>query len=284
MNRRDILSGPALGAAGGALLAGGLIGTAHAQGDVRAQLAGASLVEEIKRRGSLRVGLSTFVPWAMRNRAGELVGYEVDVATRLAGDMNVRLELVPTAWDGIIPALLAGRFDAIIGGMSVTVPRNLTVNFSDPYNITGIGIFANKRLADGWTTLDRFNRPDVTIVARRGTPAAASVAVHMPRATLRQFDEESPALQEVVNGRAHAMVGSVPLPAHSVKRYPDVLVRPFDEPYQRAFSAFAVRKSDLDALNLFNNWIKLRTITDTFLEDRRAYWFDGLDWEEQIQR
>jgi len=285
MNRRDILNGPVLGAAGGALLAGGLIGEARAQaGDIRAQLAGASLIEEIKRRGSLRVGLSTFVPWAMRNRAGELVGFEVDVATRLAADMNARLELVPTAWDGIIPALLAGRFDAIIGGMSVTVARNLTVNFSDPYNITGIGIFANRRLADGWTTLERFNRPDVTIVARRGTPAAASVGQRLPRATLRQFDEEAPALQEVVNGRAHAMVGSIPLPAHSVKRFPDVLFLPFAEPYQKAFSAFAVRKSDPDALNLFNNWIKLRQITDSFLEDRRAFWFDGLDWEDQIQR
>ncbi|WP_204251211.1 transporter substrate-binding domain-containing protein [Elioraea rosea] len=284
MNRRDMLNGPALGAAGGALLAGGLISPAQAQGDVRAQLAGASLVEEIKRRGTLRVGLSTFVPWAMRNRGGELVGFEVDVATRLAADMNVRLELVPTAWDGIIPALLAGRFDAIIGGMSVTIPRNLTVNFTDPYHQTGIGIFANKRLADGWATLAQFNRPDVTIVARRGTPAANSVGVHMPRATLRQFDEEAPALQEVVNGRAHAMVGSIPLPAHSVKRYPDVLVRPFNEPYQRAISAFAVRKSDIDALNLFNNWIRLRQITDSFLADRAAYWFDGLDWEDQIQR
>lgn len=285
MNRRDILNGPVLGAAaGGTMLAGGLVPSARAQGDVRATLAGGSLIEEIKRRGTLRVGLSTFVPWAMRNRAGELVGFEVDVATRLAADMNARLELVPTAWDGIIPALLAGRFDAIIGGMSVTIPRNLTVNFSDPYHSTGIGIFANKRLADGWTTLDRFNRPDVTIVARRGTPAANSVAQRIPRATLRQFDEEAPALQEVVNGRAHAMVGSIPLPAHSVKRYPDVLFRPFDEPYQRAISAFAVRKSDLDALNLFNNWIRLRTITDTFLADRAAFWFDGLDWEDQIQR
>ena len=285
MNRRDLLNGPALGAAaGGAMLTGGLVSSARAQGDARASLASTSLVEEIKRRGTMRVGLSTFVPWAMRNKAGELVGFEVDVATRLAADMNVRLELMPTAWDGIIPALLAGRFDVIIGGMSVTVPRNLTVNFSDPYNSTGIGIFANKRLADGWTRLEQFNRPDVTIVARRGTPAANSVAARIPRATLRQFDEEAPALQEVVNGRAHAMVGSIPLPAHSVKRYPDVLFRPFNEPYQKAFSAFAVRKGDPDALNLFNNWIKLRSETDTFLADRTAFWFDGLDWEDQIQR
>ncbi len=282
MDRRKVFAVPA--AAGGVLA--GLVGTAHAQttGDARAALAATSTIEEVKRRGTLRIGLSTFVPWAMRSKTGDLVGFEVDVATRLAQDMNVRPELVPTAWDGIIPALLSGRFDVIIGGMSVTVARNLTVNFSNPYHVTGIGILANKRLAQGFTTLEQFNRPDVTIVARRGTPAANSVGVRMPRATLRQFDEEAPALQEVVNGRAHAMVGSVPLPQHSVKRYPNELFVPIAEPYQRAHSAFAVRKGDPDALNLFNNWISLRRELDGFIEERRAYWFDGLDWEDQIQR
>jgi polar amino acid transport system substrate-binding protein len=282
MDRRNIFAGPAL--AGGILA--GLAGAAHAQtgGDVRAALAAASLIEDVKKRGSLRIGLSTFVPWAMRNKQGDLVGFEVDVATRLAQDMNVRPELVPTAWDGIIPALLSGRFDVIIGGMSVTIARNLTVNFSNPYHVTGIGIFANKRLAEGFSTVEQFNRPNVTIVARRGTPAANMVGVRMPRATLRQFDEEAPALQEVVNGRAHAMVGSIPLPQHSVKRYPNELFIPIADPIQRAHSAFAVRKGDPDALNLFNNWISLRRDLDGFIEERRAYWFDGLDWEDQIQR
>ena len=83
-------------------------------------LAASSVVESIKKKGVLRVGLATFVPWAMRARDGSMVGYEVDVATQLAKDMGVKLELVPTAWAGIIPALLAGKFDTIIGGMTAT--------------------------------------------------------------------------------------------------------------------------------------------------------------------
>lgn len=282
MERRNMFAAPALAGT----LAAGLVGTAQAQttGDVRTALAASSLVEDVKKRGSLRVGMSTFVPWAMRNKQGELIGFEVDVATKLAQDMNVKPEIVPTAWDGIIPAMLSGRFDVIIGGMSVTVVRNLTVNFSDPYHVTGIGIFANKRLAQNMTEISQYNRPEVTIVARRGTPAATMAAARLSRATLRQFDEEAPALQEVVNGRAHAMVGSIPLPAHSVKRYPNELFIPIAEPLQRAVSAFAVRKSDPDALNLFNNWIRLRKDLDSFIEERRAYWFDSLDWEDQIQR
>ena len=69
----------------------------------------------------------------MRNRNGELVGFEVDVATKVAADMGVDLESVPTSWDGIIPALIAGKFDVIIGGLSVRPQRNLTINFTIPY-------------------------------------------------------------------------------------------------------------------------------------------------------
>ncbi|MFN7633828.1 MAG: transporter substrate-binding domain-containing protein, partial [Acetobacteraceae bacterium] len=142
---------------------------AAAQGaDARAALAATSMIEEVKRRGTLRVGMSTFIPWAFRNRAGELVGYEIDVANRLAQDMSVRAEFVPTAWDGIIPALLAGRFDAVIGGMTITPARNLTANFTSAYSATGVEIAASRRLDQGMTTFEAWYRPNITITGRRG--------------------------------------------------------------------------------------------------------------------
>ena len=100
-----------------------VLGLAVAAGAVaqsaQQQLSSESVIETIKKRGALKVGMSTFVPWAMRDKKGELVGFEIDVAKKLAADMDVDIEFVPTAWDGIIPALLAGKFDVIIGGMSI---------------------------------------------------------------------------------------------------------------------------------------------------------------------
>ncbi|MGI9490586.1 MAG: transporter substrate-binding domain-containing protein, partial [Geminicoccaceae bacterium] len=51
-------------------------------------LSSESVIETIKQNGVLRVGMSTFVPWAMRNKEGELIGFEIDVATELAKDMG----------------------------------------------------------------------------------------------------------------------------------------------------------------------------------------------------
>jgi polar amino acid transport system substrate-binding protein len=255
---------------------------AAAQGaDARAALAATSMVEEVKRRGTLRVGMSTFIPWAFRNRAGELIGYEIDVANRLAQDMGVRAEFVPTAWDGIVPALLAGRFDAIIGGMTITPARNLNANFTAAYSATGVEIAASRRLAQGMTTLDAWNRPNVTIAGRRGTSALAAAQRLFPRATIRQFDDDAQSVLEVVNGRAQGMVGSVPRPLFAVLDNPEVLFRPFETPIVRQADAMAVRKSDPDALNFLNNWILLRQL-DGWLEERQAYWFSAREWRDQV--
>ena len=96
-----------------------LVATAVA-GEAQKQLTSESVIQTIMKRGKIKVGMSTFVPWAMRNKEGELIGFEIDVAKQLAEDLGVEIEFVPTAWSGIIPALIAGKFDAIIGGMSVT--------------------------------------------------------------------------------------------------------------------------------------------------------------------
>ena len=249
--------------------------------NVNQQLATGSVVETIKKRGAIKVGMSTFVPWAMRNRNGELIGYEIDVAKRLAEDMKVKVEFVSTAWDGIIPALLAGKFDLIIGGLSITPERNLTVNFTLPYANSGIHLVANRERAAGFKTLEDFNKPEVTLAVRRGATPATAAQRLIPKATLRQLDEDALALQEVLNGKAHAFITSTPTPAFEALKHPDTLFLPIAEPFVQGAEGFALRKGDPDALNFFNNWILLRQ-QDGWLKERHDYWFKTRDWASQV--
>lgn len=245
------------------------------------QLAAAGVLETIKKRGAIRVGMSTFVPWAMRDKNGELIGYEIDVAKQLAEDMKVKAEFVPTAWDGIIPALLAGKFDVVIGGMTITPERNLTVNFTQPYANSGIHLVAHKELAAGFKSLEDFNKPDVVLAVRRGATPATVAKRLMPKATLRQFDEDALALQEVLNGKAHAFITSTPTPAFEALKHPDKLFLPIPEPFVQGAEGFALRKGDPDALNFFNNWILLRQ-QDGWLKERHDYWFKTRDWATRV--
>ncbi len=261
-------------------LALGLASPGRAQ-DVQRSVAAGSVIESIKRQGVIRIGLSTFTPWSMRAVNGDLIGFEPDVGRKLAEDMGVEAEFVPTAWDGIIPALLAGKFDVIISGMSITPQRNLTVNFTDAYAHSGMTIVANRRLTEGYS-LEDFDRPEVTFSARRGAVPAAVIAGEFPHAELLLFDDEGAVVQEVLNGNAHATMASEPLPSREARRYPDILHIPFDVLFNRLGEGFALRKGDPDALNFFNNWIAHHWRTG-WLQERHDYWFTTEDWARLVR-
>lgn len=248
--------------------------------DVRQSIAAESVIESIKRQGVIRIGLSTFTPWSMRALNGDLIGFEPDVGRKLAADMGVDVEFVPTAWDGIIPALLAGKFDVIISGMSITPQRNLTVNFTDAYAYSGMTILANRQLTEGFG-LEDLDDPDVTFSARRGAVPAAVIAERFPNAELLLFDDEGAVVQEVLNGNAHATMASEPLPSREARSYPDTLHIPFDVLFNQLGEGFALRKGDPDALNFFNNWIAHHWRTG-WLQERHDYWFTTEDWSSQV--
>ena len=243
-------------------------------------LSSESVVETIKKNGVIRIGLSVFTPWSMRDINGELIGFELDVGNALAADMGVDVEFIPTAWDGIIPQLVSGNFDVIISGMSITPARNLTINFSDPYAYSGLTVLANTDMTAGFT-LDEYNTPDVTFSARRGATPATVIARLFPEATLLLFDEDGAATQEVLNGNAHATMSAEPTPSIEARRYADTVSVPFDQTFLATGEGFALRKGDMDALNFFNNWISVRHASG-WLKDRNDYWFKGNDWEDQV--
>jgi len=196
--------------------------------------------------------------------------------------MGVEAEFVPTKWSGIIPALIAGKFDVVIGGMGIRPQRNLKVNFSIPYDQTGMSMVAHKELAAGFDSLEDFNRPNVILAARLGSTAETAARQFMPKAELRLFDDESQAYQELRNGKVHAVIGSAPTPAFQAVDYPETLFLPLKGMFTREPIGFAVRKGDPDTLNFFNNWITV-VETEGWLKERKHYWFESKDWEDMIK-
>ncbi|MBN3573913.1 transporter substrate-binding domain-containing protein [Vibrio neptunius] len=238
-------------------------------------------LDKINERGTLRVGMSTFVPWAMRDKQGDLIGFEIDVAERLAADSGWKVEFIPTAWDGIIPALLAKKFDVIIGGMSVTPERSKSVLFTAPYSHSGVQVAANKELASGFSEMSDFNSRRVKIAARRGAFTVQVAREAFPKAKILQFDDDAQAFQEVLNGNAHAVIASSPKPEHEAVKNADKLFIPFNERLSKGNEAFAVRLGESDKQAFFDQWIQART-DDGWLEQRYEYWFATLDWQQQV--
>lgn len=253
-----------------------------AAGNLQKQLIAESTIDQVMRRGVLRVGMDTFLPWAMKDKKGELVGFEIDVARRLAADMGVKVEFVPTKWAGIIPALLTGKFDVVIGGMGIQTKRALKVNFSIPYDYSGMAIVAHKEKAAGFTSLEDFNKSGVEIACKLGTTAVAAAKKYMPKARLRLFDDEAQAYQELRNGNVHAVVGSAPRPAYEAIKYPQTMFLPMESNFTKEPIGFAVRKGDVDTLTFFNNWITIVS-HEGWLEERHNYWFGTKEWAHLVE-
>lgn len=83
---------------------------------------------------TIRVGTEgAYVPWNFINDAGELAGYEIDLAAAICEEAGLECELVKNDWDSIIPNLIAGNYDVIMAGMSITEERKQTIDFSQEY-------------------------------------------------------------------------------------------------------------------------------------------------------
>jgi len=246
-------------------------------------LAKKSTIEQIMKRGELRVGFeSGYVPFEMTNKKGEFIGFDMDYGRRLAKAMGVKFVPINTAWDGIIPALMTGKFDIIMGGMTITQERNLKVNFADPYIVVGQTILLNKKLKDKVLSYKDLNNPKYIVTSQMGTTGEQAIKKYIPKATYKGFEAQVEAGLEVINGKADALVYDLPfcgfLYASQGKDKTIFLSDPFTyEPL-----AWAINKGDPDFLNYLNNFLR-QTKGDGFYDRMYKKWITGTKWKAELE-
>jgi polar amino acid transport system substrate-binding protein len=238
-------------------------------------------LQEVLNNGTLRVGVALFTPWAMRTSDDELIGFEIDVANKLAEDMGVRPDISVYPWERIVPALEAGEVDIIAAGLSVTPQRALHVNFSQPYASGGITLASNIQSTAMLERLEDLDRNDFKLAAVEGSTAAELASRVLPRAQLVLFDDAEGASAALVEGEVDAYLEELPIPTFLALEHPDTIDVPVAQPLLRTPLAFAVNKGDPDFLAFLNAWITARE-ADTWLPSTHAYWFESLRWRRQL--
>ncbi|MGD8213119.1 MAG: transporter substrate-binding domain-containing protein, partial [Desulfobacterales bacterium] len=236
------------------------------------ELAKKSTIEEILKRGELRVGFeSGYVPFEMTNKKGEFIGFDMDFGRLLAKSMGVKFVPVNTAWDGIIPALVTGKFDIIMGGMTITQERNLKVNFAEPYIVVGQTILLNKKHENEVKSYKDLNNPKFILTSRMGTTGEQAIKKYIPKATYKGFESEAEAGLEVINGKADALVYDLPFCGFLYGSQGKDKTVFLNEPFTYEPLAWAINRGDPDFLNYLNNFLR-QTKGDGFYDRMYKKW------------
>jgi polar amino acid transport system substrate-binding protein len=157
----------------------------------------------------LRIATEGAYPPFNETRAdGKLVGFDVEIAEALCASMKRECDIVAQDWDGIIPGLVAEKYDLIVASMSITPERSETIDFSDPYYRNFLTIIAAK-VAD----IDPAKLEGLALGAQRATvPAQWAEDTLGRRADIRLYDTITAATADLGAGRIDAIVSDY-LPA-----------------------------------------------------------------------
>ena len=242
------------------------------------ETASRSNFETITKNGVLRVGVSLFTPWAFKGKDGKLIGFEMDVAKKLAKDMGVTPEFISYDWKQLIPALKDGHIDIIIAGMSITPQRALKVNFSMPYATSGINLATHLEGTKHIKSVKELNHRSIKIGVIAETVSEELARRVFNKASIVVFQKSNEAEDAIVTGKIQVYVESNPIPRFIALDHPGIVDVPLSKPLLATQTGFAINKGDPDFLNFLNSWIISRQ-ADTWLKSTHDYWFKSLKWK-----
>ena len=245
-----------------------------------------STLNSIISKGELRVGMEPgYMPFEMKDKKGRIIGYDVDMAKKMAKDMGVKLKLVPTSWDGIIAGLITNKFDIIMSGMTITQSRNLKINFANPYIVVGQTIMMKKSLASKVKTAKDLDKKGYIVVTKLGVTGEIATRKFFKKAKILTFETEADAAAEVLSGRADAFVYDQPYNVLFMTNKGKGKLIHLDTPLTYEPLGWAIRKGDPDFLNWLNNFLRQMQEDKVINFSDKLYkkWLVNTKWLKRVQ-
>lgn len=197
-----------------------------------------------------------FPPFNYIDASGKLTGFDIDIGLELCKRMDAECQMVAQDWDGIIPGLLAKKYDFIIASMFITKERKKQISFTDPYYASAMTHVAPK--GAGLTDFTAEGMARKIIGAQSGTTQAAFIEQVYPDSDIRLYGTQDEANLDMANGRLDLMVGDVIPNVDWVTKTADgacceLVGEPITDPeFVGEGTGIAVRKEDNDLRKALN--------------------------------
>jgi cyclohexadienyl dehydratase len=227
-------------------------------------------LQQILERGTLRVGTTgDFFMSFIDPETGERGGYDIDLTTKLAEDMGVEIEYVPTDWASLVSGLAAGRYD-ITTGASFNPGRARTASYTLP--IARVGTVALIRVEDvgTFTSWERINQPDVTVAVRQGAVFEDQANELVPNADIRSIASPATEYQELLANRADVAITSLFDAAALIADQPALQIAPIGA-RKTNFIGILVPQGDTELRAFIDAWIRAQEFSG-YIDELTAKW------------
>jgi ABC-type amino acid transport substrate-binding protein len=205
--------------------------------------------------GVLTVGMNLQFKPEMYLNNGKPAGYDVDLLNALAAKLGVKLQIENLDFNGLIPGLLAKKFDLVSVGLTPTAARKQVVDFTRSY-VPYASVLAVKENNNSSAEISTFNKSGVTITALQGSSDQTTAQADFPKANVVGLSDQDSTLLEVATGRAQGAVLENYILAQYQQANPNqVKQASMAKPLSLSYGAWAVQKGDSALQSELNSFL-----------------------------
>jgi polar amino acid transport system substrate-binding protein len=239
-------------------------------------------IEGIKKAGVLRVGSwLQYEPEMWKDlKTGEIKGFWMDMARKLAKDLGVEVQFIDSDWDGLIPGLQSGKFDIVLAQMAITSKRSLAVDFAKPWE--AVGLSAVLPGDSTCNTVACLNSTDKTISTEIGSVDQEAKRAIFPDAKETANKSHNDGFLQVMSHRSDAFLTDSVSAASFLKAHPGEVKIAWDgktQPFLQAFPAGpALPKGSGDFARYLDTWLQEQINNVSYLDLYRK----DIGWDPAI--
>jgi cyclohexadienyl dehydratase len=199
---------------------------------------------KIKTAGVLRIGATgDYLPYSFKGPDGALIGADVEMGKDLAATLGVKAEFVPTTWKTLLDDFKAGKFDMLVGGVTITAERAEAGDFTIAHDHDGKRPIVRCADKNKFITLESIDQPEIHVVFNPGGTNERFAREHFVKAQLAVWPDNRTIFDQITSGNADVMVTDGIEVDLQAARHPDVLCpASAPEPFTHFDKAYLLRK------------------------------------------
>ena len=241
-----------------------------------------TVTKRIRATQTLVVGTTgDFPPFAANTTQGTVIGFDIDLAHKLAYGLGLTLKLKRMEFAKLLPAVKDGSIDIALSGITMMPSRNLEVAFIGPYATSGQSLLGREKLISSITSNEALAGVDFKVAALKGSTSERAAREGIPHADITLTSTHDQSLILLIDGKVDAILADFPFCKVAEFRYPQHHFKALENPLTFEPLGIAISGDDPLFQNLIQNFLIVMEGSGT-LKNLTDKWFKSNGWIKEL--